>query len=88
MARRQDDFQRFNLQEAVIMSWTDTFTNHQAAKAYDGDNSTGGYDDPDSFDDSGEVNDPYSPIWEGSTVHSDTWGGDSSFTDSNDNSQD
>ncbi len=70
------------------MSWTDTFINHYAAKACDGENETGGYDDPDSFDDSGEANNPYSPIWEGSTIYRESWGDDSSYTDSNDNSQD
>lgn len=69
------------------MSWTDTFINHHATKARDEENGTGGFDDPDSFDESGEVNNPYSPIWEGSTIHHDFWGGDSS-SDSTDLSQD
>ena len=40
-------------------------------------------DDPDVYDDLGEVNDPSSPIWDGSDSQNDIWGDDSSL-DSND----
>ena len=33
-------------------------------------------DDPDVYDDLGEVNDPSSPVWDGSDVQSDLWGED------------
>lgn len=69
------------------MSWNNDLDG-KITKAYDSDYEAGGHDDPDSYDDYGEVNNPFSPIWDGSTAHNDALGEDYSFPDSNDISQD
>lgn len=69
------------------MSWNNELDG-KFTKAYDSDCEIGSHDDPDSFDDYGEVNNPFSPIWDGSTVQTDSPGEDFSYPDSNEISQD
>jgi hypothetical protein len=45
-------------------------------------------EDPDEYDETGEVNDPSSPIWEGSDVQDSCYGNDPSTPDSNDITED
>lgn len=45
-------------------------------------------DDPDEYDDTGEANDPNSPIWDDSSVQNSFYGNDPFFPDSNEITQD
>lgn len=57
-------------------------------KAYKSDFEIEAADDPDEYDDSGEANDPNSPIWDGSSVQDSYFGNDPTVPDSNEISQD
>lgn len=57
-------------------------------KAYKSDFEIEAADDPDEYDDSGEANDPNSPIWQDSTVQDSYYGNDPTTPDSNEISQD
>jgi hypothetical protein len=45
-------------------------------------------DDPDEYDETGEVNDPSSPIWDGSDVQNTCYGNDPSTPDANEITED
>lgn len=45
-------------------------------------------DDPDEYDETGEVNDPSSPIWEESDVQNNFYGNDPTAPNANDISED
>ena len=55
------------------MSWNN-YEEQMAVNAAATGTSYNSSDDPDVFDESGEVNDPDSPIWDDSDVQDDCWG--------------
>ncbi len=50
--------------------------------------SENGGNDGDSYDDNQEVNDPQSPIWDGSDIHTNPYGPDPTLPDPNEVNQD
>ncbi len=50
--------------------------------------SKNGGNDSDSYDDNHDVNDPHNPIWDGSDIHSNPYGTDSTLPDPNEVNQD
>ncbi len=57
-------------------------------KAFDTDLEIEAADDPDEYDETGEANDPSSPIWEESEVQNSVYGNDPYVPDSNEITED
>ena len=69
------------------MTWTDE-AGELIMKAFDTEFEIEAADDPDEYDETGEVNDPSSPIWEESDVQNSYYGNDPTVPDSNDITED
>jgi len=69
------------------MKWNDE-AGELIMKAFDTDFEIEAADDPDEYDNGGEVNDPSSPIWDGSDVQGTFYGNDPTQPDSNEITED
>lgn len=69
------------------MKWTDE-AGELVMKNYDTDFEIEAADDPDEYDETGEVNDPSSPIWEDSDVQYSYYGNDPTAPDANEITED
>jgi hypothetical protein len=66
--------------------WKKIFDDYFDDRAYD--ISHNGGNDSDSYDEGHEVNDPHSPIWQGSEIHINPYGADPNLPDPNELNQD
>ena len=69
------------------MKWNDE-AGELIMKTYYGEFEIEAADDPDEYDDSGEVNEPSSPIWDGSDVQHTFYGNDTTAPDANEITED
>jgi hypothetical protein len=68
---------------SLLKRFFDDYFDERAKDIYDQDN-----DDFDVYDEGHEVNDPGSPIWDGSEVHINPYGPDPTLPDPNEVNQD